>query len=230
MRNVVFLPGMMCDERLFAPQALALAEEFSIRYPGLTGADTIDQLARNVLAQAPDRFALAGLSMGGIVAMEILRQAPERVDRLALLDTNALADPPENRSIRNRQIEDVVAGKLRAVMRDELKPNYLADGPRRNAILELCMAMAMDLGADVFIEQSKALRDRHDQRETLRGCKVPTLVLRGEADTLCSLEKHQIIRDCIPGSELVTIPDAGHLPTLENPDPTNEALLKWLTN
>lgn len=228
MRNVVFLPGMMCDERLFVPQHAALASRFNVHHIALTGSNTVTGLAEKALREAPQSFALAGLSMGGIVAMEMLRLAPQRVERLALMDTNALADPPETRAIRNRQISDVRAGKLQVVMRDELKPNYLAEGPHRNQILDLCMEMATGLGAEVFIAQSMALRDRADQRETLRRCAVPALVVRGEVDTLCSLEKHQIIRDCIPGSQFVIIPDAGHLPTLENPKPANEALLTWL--
>ena len=195
----------------------------------LTGADTMAGLADAILAIAPPRFALAGLSMGGIVAMEIIRQAPDRVTRLALLDTNPLADPPDKASVRQVQVAKVRSGGLRAVMRDEMKPNYLASGPRREDVLNLCMEMAEALGAEVFAAQSAAIQSRPDQTATLRGVNVPTLVLCGTEDALCPVARHQLMHDLIPGSELAVIPAAGHMPTLEQPKKTNEVLKKWLT-
>ncbi len=194
----------------------------------LTGRTTFAELARDILAHAPPRFALAGLSMGGIAAMEIVRQAPERVSRLALMDTNPLAEPADRAAQRDSQIERVLAGGLRPVMRDEMKPNYLTDGPNVGRILDLCLAMAEALGADVFADQSRALQQRPDQRDTLRAVRVPTLVLCGEDDTLCPLERHEMMRDLISGSRLAVIRRAGHLPVLEQPDRTNEQLKRWL--
>jgi len=225
---LVLLPGMMCDGRLFAPQVAGL----SARHPVMTltpsGADTMTALAEKVLAVAPPRFALGGLSMGGIVAMEVIRQAPERVTRLALIDTNALPDPADKAPMRDSQVARVKAGELRAVMRDEMKPNYLADGPGKAAILDLCMEMAETLGADIFAEQSTAIKTRPDQRETLRNVAVPTLVLCGEEDQLCPLDRHELMHELVAGSVLRVIPDAGHLPTLEQPEMTNKALNEWL--
>jgi len=226
---IVFLPGMMCDMRLYMPQLVAFGHDRTLHLPPLTGADTTRGLARRILANAPDRFALAGLSMGGIVAMEIMAAAPERVERLALLDTNPCAELPEVRARRALQLAKVRDGGLSEVMRNEMKPTYLADGADRRAILDLCMEMALDLGPGVFASQSLALRDRPDRRDVLRETRVPTLILCGREDRLCPVARHELMRDLVPGSRLEVIENAGHLPVLEQPRRTNEAISKWLT-
>ena len=228
MTPLIFLPGMMCDARLFAPQVAALAEDRDVSVLTMTDHDTIAALARDVLDQAPARFALAGLSMGGIVAMEVLRQAPDRVARIALMDTNPKAEHPKVANARAAQMAKVGQGDLIPVMRDEMKPNYLTDGPRRAAILDLCMEMASDLGPDVFIRQSRALQTRPDQQETLRHSTVPTLILCGRDDALCPVHRHELMHDLVPHSTLQVVENAGHLPTLEQPDETTAALKRWL--
>lgn len=225
---LVLLPGMMCDHRLFGPQISALSAGREIIVGDIGGHDSMTALAARVLSSAPERFALAGLSMGGIVAMEAIRQAPDRIDRLALLDTNPRAELPEVRARRSPQIEAVRAGRLREVMRDEMKPNYLADGPRKSVVLTLCMEMALALGPKVFARQSIALRDRPDQEDTLRAVRVPTLVLCGSQDMLCPVERHERMHALVPGSHLSVIEGAGHMPTLEKPDETTAALSRWL--
>ncbi len=226
---LVLLPGMMCDARLFGAQIEAFSHERAIQTAPIGDHDTVAALAQDILTQAPPQFALAGLSMGGIVAMEVFRRAPDRVMRLALLDTNPKAEAPAVAQSREPQIEKVLAGNLRAVMRDEMKPNYLTDGPRVGQTLDLCMAMAETLGPDVFIRQSRALQSRPDQQDTLTLVKVPTLILCGEDDALCPVHRHELMHQLIPGSTLTVIKQAGHLPPLEQPDATNEALAKWLT-
>jgi len=225
---LLLLPGMMCDARLFAPQFAAFSATRMIAVAPLVGHTDMGSLASAILAQAPSRFALAGLSMGGIVAMEMIRQAPDRITRLALLDTNPLAEPPERATQREPQIAAVKAGNLRSVMRDEMKPNYLADGPRRGAVLDLCMTMAETLGPEVFVAQSRALAARPDQTETLRNVRVPTLILCGAEDRLCPPARHETMRDLVPGARLSVIDGAGHLPVLEQPDPTNRQIGRWL--
>ena len=228
MTPLVLLPGMMCDARLFAPQVAALAADRAVTVAPLTAHDSVGDLAAAVLADAPPRFALGGLSMGGIVAMEVLRRAPERVERLALLDTNPLAETPEAQARRAPQIAAARAGRLRAVMRDEMKPNYLADGPGRDALLDLCMEMAVDLGPEVFVRQSVALRDRPDQSATLRAARLPALILCGAEDRLCPPERHRLMHGLMPQATLVIVEGAGHLPTLEKPQETTAALTRWL--
>ena len=228
MTPLLLLPGMMCDARLFAPQIAAFKADRAVLVPSLAGADTVEALAGRILKDAPDRFALGGLSMGGIVAMEMLRQEPDRIERLALLDTNPLAEKAEMKAKRDPQMRAAQAGRLRTIMRDEMKPNYLADTPDRDQILETCMDMAMDLGPDVFISQSKALRDRPDQTKTLAAFEGPALILCGIKDQLCPPERHELMHALMPRSTLLIIDGAGHLPTLEQPEATNEALARWL--
>ncbi len=226
---LVLIPGMMCDARLWTPQIQHFSASRSVTLSNITEGATVPDLARQVLAAAPDRFALAGLSMGGIVAMEIMAQAPERVTRLALLDTNPKAEVAAVADAREPQIAKVAAGQLIPVMRDEMKPNYLAPGPGQAAILDLVLEMAVDLGPEVFIRQSRALQIRPDQQDTLRQVRVPSLILCGEYDALCPLHRHELMRDLIPDAELVVVADAGHLPTLEQPDAVNAAFAAWLT-
>ncbi len=228
MTPLILLPGMMCDARLFGPQIDALSNRVPLMSFPLSQQDSVEAMAAEILNNAPPRFALTGLSMGGIVAMEVLRQAPDRVERLALLDTNPLAEASDVKARRAPQMAAVLEGRLRQVMRDEMKPNYLADGPRQGAILDLCMAMATDLGPDVFLRQSQALMDRPDQSATLSAYTGKTLVLCGRADGLCPVERHQLMHDLLPNSALAIIEDAGHLPTLEQPQETTAALIRWL--
>ncbi|EFO32922.1 alpha/beta hydrolase [Roseibium sp. TrichSKD4] len=228
MTSLVLLPGMMCDARLFGPQIKALSGRLPMHLAPITGEEIIEALAASVLDHAPRRFSLVGLSMGGIVAMEVIRQAPDRVDRLALLDTNPRAELDEVKQRREPQIEKVRAGYLREVMRDELKPNYLANGPKRQEVLDLCMDMALDLGPEVFERQSRALQTRPDQQDALKSVSVPTLVLMGEEDRLCPRDRHELMQRLIPNARLEIVSGAGHLPTLERPDTVNNAFKTWL--
>jgi pimeloyl-ACP methyl ester carboxylesterase len=227
---LLLMPGMMCDERLFAPQIAAFVDGFEIIVPRLSGANTIKGLAGQALAAAGSGpLNVAGLSMGGIVAMAILAIAPGRVKRLALLDTNHLADAPERRSVRDRQIADVRAGRLRQVIVDEMKPNYLAASNRtRTDLLDLLVEMAMDLGPEVFVEQSLALRDRPSFAEILPTFAGPALVLVGAQDQLCPPARHREIVSLLPNATYAEIPGAGHITTLERPDAVIAALRGWL--
>lgn len=227
MTPLLLIPGMMCDARMWGGLP-ALLHPRPVAHCLPTDADTIAELAALILRDAPSRFALAGLSLGGIVAMEVLRQAPERVERLALLDTNPRAEAPEVKARRAPQIARALSGDLEAVIRDEMKPNYLAAGPDTQPILDLCMHMALALDPQVFARQSRALRDRPDQTATLAAFRGPALVLTGEDDRLCPLDRHQQMHALMPQSRLAIIPRAGHLPTLENPAATFAHVQDWL--
>lgn len=228
MKSLILIPGMMCDARLFSPQVEHLSDEYDIHIPKLVGQNTINGFAKSILEDTPDRFALLGLSMGGIIAMEILRIAPERVERIALLDTNPLAEKDEIKQRRFPQIEAVQQGRLTDIMRDEMKPNYLAEGPQKSNILDLCMDMATELGSDVFLKQSQALMDRLDQTKTLKSAIIPALILCGREDILCPIERHKLMHDLMANSTLEIIEGAGHLPVLEQPGITNSKITKWL--
>ncbi|MGB7240992.1 MAG: alpha/beta fold hydrolase [Sulfitobacter sp.] len=225
---LVFLPGMMCDARLFGPQIAELSADTAVMVAPVTQGERIEQIASGLLDILPKRFALAGLSMGGIVAMEILRRAPGRITRLALMDTNPLAEVPQVAAAREPLIVKVKAGRLAEVMREELKPNYIGSGPYRSEVLEVVMDMALALGGDVFVRQSRALQRRRDQQAILAKCSVPTLILCGAEDTLCPVKRHVFMAELIPNARLKVIENAGHLPTLEQPVETTDALRKWL--
>ena len=228
--TLVMLPGMMCDARLFTPQIKALERNYDIVVPKLCAPASIQGLAQKVLDEiAVPQFNLLGLSMGGIVAMAMVGVAPHRVTRLALLDTNHHADAPERHPIRNQQIEAVGNGQLRSVIVNEMKPNYLAAKNRNNAeLLALLVEMAMDLGANCFISQSIALRDRKNQSAALAQYPGPVMLLCGKEDELCPVSRHkEMLCHCSRG-QLRMIADAGHIVSLERPDEVTLAVRDWL--
>lgn len=226
---LVLLPGMMCDARLFQPQIEAFQPDYKILIPEFKQS-SIEQMAHSALQLSnAEKLNIAGLSMGGIVAMEMAKIAPERIARLALLDTNHLADAPGRHEIRNRQIENVKEGRLREIIIEEMKPVYLAESNRDNPkLLDLLIDMAMDCGPEMFISQSIALRDRPDQSDTLERLQGPVLVLCGEEDTLCPVARHVQIASLVKNSKLAIIPSAGHISTLENPAAVISAFSEWL--
>lgn len=224
---LVLIPGLMCDARLWEPQMPAFGRR-TVVHAAITEADSISTLAVSVLANAPPRFALAGFSMGGIVAMEIVRQAPGRVERLALLSTNPKAEHPDVASARAIQIEAARNGELRGVMENDLLPRYLAPKPTNPKLLELCLDMALGLGPGVFERQARALATRADQQDTLAGYRGPALLLIGEEDRLCPPDRHDLMRRLMPHAISARVANAGHLPTLEKPAETRQAVSRWL--
>lgn len=225
---LVLLPGMMCDARIFEPQIRALSAQWPVMVAPLLGGERIEDIAIQLLHQLPVRFALAGLSMGGIVAMEILRRAPERVSRLCLMSTSPLPDTPAQAAMREPLIISARTGRLEDVMRKAMVADYLAPGPQRIEILNLVHQMGLELGQGLFVDQTRALQRRRDQQGTLRKCKVPTLILCGEYDQLTPVKRHEVLAELIPNATLEVITAAGHLPTLERPDVVNRVLADWL--
>ncbi len=220
---VLLLPGMMCDERLWAHQARSL--EQPVIHADTKGHDNFRDMAAAALAAAPGRFAVAGLSMGGILAFEIWRQAPERVTHMALLDTNPQAEASERKSLRLQQIQTALAGGLRELAIESLKPLYLAESHRDDeALLAIILDMALDLGPEVFRRQSLALRDRVDSVPTLATIDCPALVICGDEDTLCPPRLHELMADKIPAARLRVIEDCGHLSSLEQPEIVSQEL------
>lgn len=225
---VVFLPGMMCDARLFAAQINDLSRDMAVMVAPITGGDRIEEIASGLLDVLPRRFALAGLSMGGIVAMEILRRAPDRVTRLALMDTNSLAETPQSAAGYEPFIIKLRAGPLADAVQILLRPDALAPGPGRAHALALVEEMARGIGIETIIRQTRALQRRRDYQAELRRCRVPALVLCGEQDGLTPVRRHRFMADLIPHARLAIIAGAGHLPPLEQPEATTDALRTWL--
>ena len=222
------VPGMMCDERIFSPQIEELSKNLEVTVADISSFPTVRELASDLLKKAPKSFSLLGHSMGGIVAMEIYSQEPNRIEKLILMDTNPKAELDEVKLKREPQIKDVREGKLLEVMRDEMKPNYLAESENKSSVLDVCMDMALSLGPDVFINQSRALQKRADQLNTIQSINIPVLIMCGSEDKLCTVETHEMMHNMISDSDLKIINNAGHMPTLEQPRETTEVLKEWL--
>lgn len=226
---VVLLPGMMLDGRMYAGQVRALSSVASVSIADLSRSDTVAGMAQDVLATAPPRFALVGLSMGGIVAFELWRRARERITHLALLDTTPNPDQPQRRELRLEQIAQVETGRLKDVLVESMKPLYLARRNRTNRrLLRSIVEQALALGADVFRRQSLALRDRPSSIDTLASIDCPSLVLCGREDELCTADVHAQMATAMPSADLVVLAECGHLSTMEEPAAVAAALKRLL--
>lgn len=225
---LILLPGLLCDHRLWSTQQSALADGRPVQIPDLALDDSIGGMAARVIEAAPERFALAGLSMGGYVALEIVRQAPERVTRLALLDTQARPDPPEVTARRRGLLELAEQGAFRGVtprlLPLLLHPSRLAD----DALTGLVRAMAEAVGRDGFFRQQRAIMERPDPRPHLGQISVPSLVLCGREDALTPLDRHLEMAAAISAATLVVLPNCGHLAPLERPAAVTGHLRHWL--
>lgn len=224
--TLILLPGLLCDDALWAHQVEGLASVADVRVADLTGGDTMAALAQNVLDTAPETFALAGLSMGGYVAQEILRRAPERVERVAFLDTNARADQPEQSARRRALIKDAKDGGF-ADIPPKLAPVLLH--PDHLHLTDTVVGMAVRVGAQGFLSQQSAILGRIDGRDGLRSVNCPALVLCGADDQLTPVAMHEEMADAIGASAtLVVVPHCGHLSTLEQPAAVTAAMRTWL--
>ena len=227
---VVFLPGLMCDASVFGPQIAALSRDRAVMCAPVAGADRIETLARDVLKAVPENFALVGQGLGGAVAMEVVRQAPRRVNRIALLNTSCLQETPERAAEREPLIVSAKAGRLDDVMRGSLEPGALAPGPLRVEVMNTVLRMAHGLGAEVFERQSRAMQRRPDQQTTLRKLDMPALVACGRHDAIFPVARHEVMASLIAGASFEVFEDAGHLPTLEASGGVTAALNRWLTD
>ncbi|WP_041041003.1 alpha/beta fold hydrolase [Paramagnetospirillum magnetotacticum] len=225
---LVLLPGLLNDHRLWSGQVGALAGRAEVMVGDLTQDDSLGAMAQRVLAAAPARFALAGLSMGGYVAMEIMRQAPERVERLALLDTTAWPDLPEQTQRRKDAVELARSGGFDKIMPTMLPLLFHPDHLAEAAITGLAKDMARMVGAEAFARQQAAIMARPDSRGSLSAIACPTLVLCGAEDGLTPPDRHDEMAALIAGAKRVTIPLCGHLSPLEQPDAVSDALRAWL--
>jgi len=228
--RLLLVPGLMCDDRVWGPQLDALQTIANVSVVDLSAPDTLTGQARAVIEQIGEgSCALAGFSMGGIVALEAMRLAPERITHLALWDSNVGADPPDKRRQRYVQLAQATEVGLEAMTRNDFAPYYLGDlAASRPDLTDLLVQMALDLGPEVFRRQIIALRDRHDNWPVLPTIRVPTLIGCGENDRVCPVERSRIMAERVEGAELVVIPDSAHLPTLEQPEIVTAALVDWL--
>ncbi len=227
---LALLPGLLCDAQLWAPQVSALADLAEPRIADFTSQSSIGEMAESVLAMMPPHFALAGLSMGGYVAFEILRRAPERILRLALLDTKADPDTEEQTARRRGLIELAEKGEFKGVT-PRLLPLLIHEARLEDEILVgVVTAMAEAVGKAAFLRQQQAIMGRPDSRPTLVKISCPTLVLCGREDVLTPVDKHTAMAAGIRDARLLVIDDCGHLSTIERPEAVNGALRAWLAD
>ena len=227
---LVLLPGLLCDAALWHGQIAGLADVAESSVADLTRDDSLMAMARRVLQAAPPQFALAGLSMGGYCAFEVMRQAPERVLRLALLDTGARADTPEQMSRRRGLIELAEKGEFKGVTPRLLPLLVHPDRLKEKELVGAVMTMAERIGKDAFLRQQKAIMGRIDSRPSLANIKCPTLVLCGREDVLTPRALAEEIAAFIPGARLDLIDHCGHLSAMERPDAVTAELRQWLTD
>ena len=225
---VILVPGLLCSARLYAPQIAALWPYGQVPVADHRRNDSMSAIATRILANAPPRFALAGLSMGGYIAITMLRLAPDRVAKLALLDTSARPDTAEQSAGREKLIAMAHEGRLDEVV-EVLAPRFLHRNHEHDpAFKSLLHDMASDTGADAFVRQQKAIMSRPDARPLLASIRCPTMVLVGDGDRLTPPDLSKEICAGIAESRLVVVPDCGHLSTVEQPAAVNAALAEWL--
>jgi pimeloyl-ACP methyl ester carboxylesterase len=225
---IVLVPGLACSARLYSEQIPGLWPFGPVTVADHTRDESIAAIARSILAAAPPRFALLGLSMGGYIAFEIMRQARERVAKLALLDTAATPETPQQTMTRKTRIELAKSDRFGEAL-DLLFPLFVhRDRHGDENLKRIVSLMGEETGADAFIRQQQAIMARADSRPSLAAIACPTLVVVGDADELTPPPAAQEIAAGITGARLVVIPECGHLSTLERPDAVNAALMEWM--
>ena len=222
---LLFLPGLICDERMFAPQLAAFPDARAVHGYGL--ADSLTQMARIALEQAPQRFDLFGHSMGGRVALEVYRLAPERVRRLALSSTG-IHPLGEAEPAKRRNLQAIGHEQGFEALVDAWLPPMVAESNRTTRAYAEMRQMCLDAGQEQFDAQINALLTRPEVESLLPQIACPTLVMTGERDAWSPPAQHQAIAAAIPHSQLVIVPGAGHMLTREAPDPVNDAIARWL--
>ncbi|HEY7298836.1 MAG TPA: alpha/beta fold hydrolase [Xanthobacteraceae bacterium] len=225
---VVLVPGLMCSARLYGPQVPTLWQFGPVMVADHRADESMGAIAEQILGIAPPRFALIGLSMGGYIAFVIHQKAPQRVARLALLDTSAHPETPRETERRMAQIALANEGRLGEIV-DALFPVFVHRDRQGDQELKRTVSiMAQETGADAFIRQQKAIMSRPDAKPFLSSITCPTLVLVGDSDALTPLVRSQEIAAGIQRANLVVVPECGHLSTLERPEAVNAALAEWM--
>lgn len=226
---IVFVPGLLCTGRIYAHQVERLADRHPVLLANHWSAPSMREIAAQILSSAPERFALVGTSMGGYVSFEIMRQAPERVERLVLMSTSAKPDAPERSEGRRKQVAAVRAHGVRTGT-IALYPALVHAARHEDfALRQIFIDMAEELGADAFARQIDAIIGRADSRPALAEIKAPTLVIVGENDALIAPDEARKIAAGIKGARLETLPNCGHMTMLERPQSVTTLLQAFLT-
>jgi pimeloyl-ACP methyl ester carboxylesterase len=227
-QNLVLVPGLLCDVAMWEHQRRYLSEAAETEIADLRRSDTMIGMAEAVLAMAPEKFALAGLSMGGYVALEIMRRAPNRVSKLALLDTSARPDTEEQSTRRQHFIRLAKEGRFNEVISTLLSLLVHPDRMKDEQLCDDIGEMNRRVGPEVFMRQQATIMGRPDSRNDLSRVKCPTLILCGRQDALTPLEVHEEMSSRIPKARLAIIEDCGHMSTMERPQAVTALLRDWL--
>jgi len=225
---LVLLPGMMCDARVWATQMTVLSYERPVTIAPVCTGDRIEEIASGLLSSLPQKFALCGHGMGGVIALEVFRRAPERVIRLALLGTNPLSDTPQEAADREPRMIGAKAGRFEQLLEADILPRHVGQGPLKGQAGAALQEMALSLGADIFARQERAMQRRRDQQGTLRRITQPTLVLAGAEDQVVPLKRQEFLAELIPYAKLGVLEGVGHMAMLEDPEGVTEALYQWM--
>jgi pimeloyl-ACP methyl ester carboxylesterase len=226
--TLVMIPPLLCDARIFENQIQELSRDHAVMFAPTTRGERMEEIASQILSWAPSKFALAGMGMGGMVAMEVLRRASDRVTRIALIGTSAQADTPETAAAREPHIIAARAGRWADVLQHEINSTWMAPSSDKVALVRVLTEMGQALGPEAYIKQARALQRRKDQQATLRQIKQPTVVMCGRHDGQFHLKRHEFLAELIPYAQLEVIEGAGYLPTLESPDAVTDALRNWM--
>ena len=227
--TLVLLPGLLNTGRVYAAQAAALADIADVITPELAAYDSMTAMAEAVLATAPERFALGGFSMGGYVAFEVLRRAPQRVERLSLIDTQAGPDTPEATKKRLGFLEQTKIGRFHGVQ-PSLLPNLVHPSRLGDAeVVQPIFDMAQEIGPDGFVREQMAIMNRPDSRPMLAAIDLPTVVISGRQDIAIPLARAEEMATTIPDARLAVLEVCGHMAPLERPTEVSAALRRWLT-
>jgi len=226
---LLFVPGIGADARVFMPQIVALSRDFVVAAAPSGHGERIEEIASDILTSSPGKFALCGHGLGGMIALEMVRRAPDRITRLCLISTSPLAETPQEAAEREPRIIAARAGRFDDAIAQELQQNWLAPTQARADILARYATMARAVGAETFVSQSRALQRRRDSQATLRKLRQKVLVLCGEYDGLYPVRRQEFMAELIPDARLYVLPDAGHLPMLEQANAVTMALRDFMT-
>ncbi|MFU8824538.1 alpha/beta fold hydrolase [Yoonia sp.] len=227
--TLVLIPPMLCDAGVFGPQILDMANDHAVMFAPTTQGERMEEIASQILSWAPGKFALAGMGMGGMVAMEVLRRAPDRVTRIALIATSAQPETPETAAAREPHIIAAKGGgRWPDVLRHEVNSTWMAPATDRVGLVRHLTQMGHAVGPAVYVSQSRAMQRRKDQQSILTQIRQPATVICGRYDGQYPVKRQEFMAELIPYATLEVIEDAGYMPTLEAPDMTTAALRRWM--
>lgn len=226
--TLVMIPPMLSDARVFAHQIQVMSQAHAVMIAPPTCGERIEEIASQILSWAPARFALCGMGFGGMVAMELIRRAPERITRVAFVSTSAQADTPEAAAAREPHIIAARAGRWGDVLQHEINSTWMAPSTDKVELVRTLTAMGRDLGPEIYIKQARAMQRRKDQQATLRQIQLPTAVICGRHDGQYQLKRHEFLAELIPYAQFEIIEGAGYLPTMEAPEACTDALERWM--